>query len=197
MSIKNVLFLISIFIGFIGFSQDRLEGIVDTTTQKYAKNALYLELAGKGFYYSINYERNLFNIGEKTSVKASIGFSIFPGLTQVRNSNDFLMPLSVSIQQHLTGNHHLSLSTGSTYYNYQINDIVITNANLNTQPLTARLKTIQEWFGHVSLDYRYNKPEGGLLLKGGVTPLFFDKMQNFEGMPTMQLSANIGVGYTF
>ncbi len=197
MSIKYIPFFTILFVGILGYSQDRLEGIVDTTTQKYAKNALYLELAGKGFYYSVNYERNLFNLTEKTSIKASVGLSIFPGLTEIRNSNDFLMPFSVSIQQHLTGNHHISLSTGSTYFNYQVNDIEITNANLSSQPLTTRLKTIQEWFGHISLDYRYNKPDGGILLKGGITPLFFDKMQNFQGMKTAQFSANIAVGYTF
>lgn len=197
MSIRNVLFLISIFVGFIGFSQDRLEGIVDTTTQKYAKNALYLELAGKGFYYSINYERNLFNIGEKTSIKGSIGFCAFPSMTPVRSSFDYTIPLSISLQQHIAKNHHISLGVGSTYFNYLINTIDISNSNINKEPIQVKLQTIQEWFGHINLDYRYNKPEGGLLLKGGITPLFFDKMQNFEGMPTMQFSANIGVGYTF
>ncbi|MCT4581608.1 MAG: hypothetical protein N4A35_09340 [Flavobacteriales bacterium] len=197
MNFKFVLFFSLFFIGIVGFSQDRLEGLVDTTTQKYAKNAYYLELAGKGFYYSVNYERSLFSLSEKTSIKASVGFSAFPGLTHVRKSYDFSMPIAIVLQQHLKNNHHLSLSTGSTYFNYLINDIEITNDNLNIQPVGVRLKPINEWFGHISLDYRYNNPSSGLLLKGGITPLFFDKMQNFQGMKTAQLSANIAVGYTF
>lgn len=197
MSFKSLLFISFLLSSTFGFSQDRLEGTMDTTQQTYAKNNIYLELAGKGLFYSINYERSLFNIGEKTSVRANIGFCIFPGLTKVRKSNDFLMSFSISIQQHLKKNHFISFGVGSTYYNYLINDIPITNANLHLQPLTAKLKPITEWFGHINLEYRFQKPKGGLMYKAGVTPLFFDKMQNFTGMKTAQFSANIGIGYTF
>lgn len=197
MSFKTLFFACILLSYSLGFSQDRLEGTMDTTKQVYAKNNVHLELAGKGLFYSINYERSLFNLGEKTSVRASIGFCLFPGLTKVRKSNDFLMPLSVSIQHHLKKNHFISVGTGTTYYNYLINDIPITNVNLYQQPLVAQLKPITEWFGHINLEYRFQKPKGGLMYKAGITPLFFDKMQNFKGMKTAQFSANIGIGYTF
>jgi len=197
MSLKIILITVLLFSITSKFSQDRLEGTMDTIEQVYAKNNVYLELAGKGLFYSVNYERSIFNLGKKTSVRASIGFSLFPGLTQVKKSTDFLMPLSISIQQHLKKNHFISFGTGSTYWKYQINDIEINEANLPTQPLVARLKTITEWFGHINLEYRYQKPKGGLMYKAGITPLFFDKMQNFTKIKTAQFSANIGIGYTF
>jgi hypothetical protein len=197
MRLKYILGTLFIFLLAIGHSQDRLEGTMDTTAQVYAKNNAYLEFGGKGLFYSFNYERRLFNLGEKTSVNGSIGFSLFPGLTQVKGSTDFLMPLSISIQQHLKKNHHLVIGTGSTYYSYQINDIEISNANLISQPLRARLKTVTEWFGHLNFEYRHQKPEGGFMFKAGITPLFFDRMQNFEGMKTAQFSANAGIGFGF
>lgn len=197
MNFKILFFLGALLIYSLGYTQDRLKGTMDTTKQVYAKNNAYLELAGKGLFYSVNYERSLFNLGEKTSVRASIGFSIAPGFTKVRKSTDFLMPLAISIQQHLKKNHFIAFGVGSTYYNYLVNDILITTENLSLQPLVPRLKSVSEWFGHINLEYRYQKPKGGMMYKAGITPLFFDEMQNFLGMKTAQFSANLGIGYTF
>lgn len=197
MRLKYIIYILFLISASVSFSQDRLEGTMDTTEQVYSKNNAYLELGGKGLFYSLNYERRLFNLGEKTTINGSIGISLFPGMTKIKGSVDFLMPFSISIQQHLKKNHHLCIGTGSTYYNYQINDIEITNSNLQAQPLRARLKSVTEWFGHLNFEYRHQKPKGGLMFKVGITPLFFDKMQNFEGIKTAQFSANAGIGFGF
>ncbi len=189
-----------LFVVFSCISQDRLNGEVDSnhvSHSDYAQNNIYLELGGKGLFYSINYERGLFDIGDKFSFRASVGFSIFPGLTKVKPSKDYFLPLEVSLLHHLKGNHFLSYGVGSTYWNYQVNNLVIDEGNLNVQPLRVGLKTIEEWFGHINIDYRHQKPKGGFMFKAGITPLFFAKMQNFQKVKRFALSGNIGVGYTF
>lgn len=194
---KYIIGSLFLFLFAVAFGQDRLEGSMDTTELVYSKNNAYLELGGKGLFYSFNYERRLFNLGKKTSVNASIGFSVFPGMTKVSSSADFLMPLGISIQQHLKKNHHLVFGTGSTFYSYYINNIEISNAMLPKEPIVAQLKNVTEWFGHLNFEYRYQDPKGGLMFKAGVTPLFFDAMQNFTDMKTGQFSANVGIGFGF
>jgi len=196
MNLKHIFFAVLLLSFSLNYAQDRLEGQIDSNKVTKAKNLVYFELLGKGLFYSINYERSLIKLGEKASINASIGFSIFDGMTQIRPSKDFFIPLEVNIV-HDFKNHHLSYGVGSTYWNYEVNDLVIHKNNLPIQPLTVRLKTITEWFGHINLEYRYQKPTGGMMYKAGITPLFFDKMQNFEQVRRNYLSANLGIGYAF
>ncbi len=197
MYFKFLTLSLSLLLSAISFGQDRLEGNLDTATQVYSSNNIYIELGGKGLFYSVNYERKLFSLGEKMFATGSLGFSLFPGMTKVQNSMDVMLPFSISIHKHLKKSHFLVFGTGTTFYRYMINDIEISNENIDLQPLIARLKPINEFFGHVNLEYRHQKPKGGFMFKAGITPLFFKKMQNFQGINSAQLSGNIGIGYGF
>ena len=84
-------------------------------------------------------------------------------------------------------------------WKYKINHIEIDNTNLSQQPIEPSLVVIKEWFAHLCLEYRYMKPEGGLMLKAGYTPLFFAETSNSQLNKSInyQTSFNLGVGWTF
>ncbi len=71
------------------------------------KNSIQLEAGGHGMFYSINYERIIFN-ADKFKTAAQAGFSYYPKITGVR---DFWIPLLVneifSFQKH-----HIELGAG-------------------------------------------------------------------------------------
>jgi hypothetical protein len=164
-----------------------------------AKNTTYFELAGKGLYYSFNYERNIVELSDKLSLQASIGFSLFPGMTDIKKSTDFTMPLELNLRYALSINHNIVAGYGTTLYKYKLNDIDISNANLSQEPILPQLKEVKEWFSHIVIEYRFQKPEGGLMYKAGFSPLQFAKMENFAYQKKMNwaFSMNFGIGYAF
>jgi hypothetical protein len=186
---KKSTFLVSL-IGLLGFMGSAAYG--------QGKNLVYLELAGKGLYYSLNYERSLFNLTDELSMAASVGFCRINGNTDIEKSHDITLPLEMNFQ-YAFDNHRVVLGYGTTYWRYFLPDIPIYNNNLNQQPLRPELKKVTEWFAHGLIEYRYQKNEGGLLIKAGYVPLFFAKMENFAYQKKMNLahSFNIGVGYSF
>lgn len=172
----------------------------DSTNNETAKNTVYGELAGKGFYYSINYERLLFNINEKLSANASIGFCVIDGSTSsVQPTTDKTFPFELNLRYNLNKNHNIVFGYGFTKWKYSIVYIPINSSNINQQPVAPELKEIKETFSHLTLDYRFQKPEGGLMLKGGITPLYFAAYENsaFTKKSNKQLSMNIAIGYVF
>lgn len=187
---KKVAFLVSLMIILLRFSS-----VAQTDA---AKNTFYAELIGKGFYYSINYERTWVHINDKVGLATSIGMCLFNGQTDIEKSRDFTLPLEFNVNYGM-GNHHIVGGFGTTYWRYFLPDIEITNANLNQQPLKPQLKKVSEWFAHAVIEYRYQKPEGGLMLKVGYVPLFFAKMENFayQKKANYATSFNLGVGYSF
>ena len=163
-----------------------------------SKNAVYVEFLGKGFYYSINYERNLFELSDKLSLQGSVGFGLFPGFTDIEKSTDFTMPLELNFRYSM-GNHNIVAGYGTTYWKYSLYDIPITSENWAQQPIEPVLKKTTEWFAHMVMEYRYQKPEGGLMFKAGWSPLFFAKMQHFAYQKKVNFanSFNFGIGYSF
>lgn len=163
-----------------------------------SKNTVYVEFLGKGFYYSINYERNIFELSDKLSFQGSIGFGIFPGYTDIEKSTDFTMPLELNFRYNL-GNHNIVAGYGTTYWRYSLYDIPINNSNWDQQPIEPVLKKTKEWFAHMVFEYRYQKPDGGLMFKAGWSPLFFAKMQHFayQKKTNFANSFNFGIGYSF
>ena len=72
----------------------------------------------------------------------------------------------------------LYLDTEQLYGSTKVLDIKIDNSNIGLAP-EPTLKEMKEWFAHIVLEYRYEKPEGGLMAKAGISPLFFDYMEPF------------------
>ena len=170
-----------------GFSQNDL-----------AKNSIYLEFLGKGLFYSLNYERNIFQINELIGINLSSGIGVFPGLTSIGKSTDLFIPFEGNVS-FSKNHHHAVIGYGTTYWRYKINHIEIDNSNLSQQPVPPSLIATTEWFAHMVFEYRYKKPEGGFLFKIGYTPLFFAPIPNtsFNSSINYQTSFNLGLGWSF
>jgi len=231
--LKKSLFLVS-FIFVTGLvlpktvisQADSFNGETDDTetsddgesAEKQAKNAFYLEFLGKGFYYSLNYERNLFTFKEKISLQASIGFSSMNGYTasednELPKTKDLLIPFEFNVMYNITGAHNAVIGYGTTMWRYNLvtinldddTNVYDDNGNNSGVPAKPELKKVKEWFAHFVIEYRYQKPGGGLMLKAGYTPLFFKSMPNFEYQKVYEYQKkynyattfNFGVGYTF
>lgn len=188
---RNLLKVVLIFIAILGFHNAHSQTIT-------AKNTVYAELLGKGFYYSINYERNIFELNEKLSLQGSVGFCLVSGKTDYEKTMDFTLPLELNFRYNL-GNHNIVAGYGTTYWKYFLPEIEINSSNWEQQPVEPTLKKVTEWFAHAVLEYRYQKPEGGLMFKAGWSPLFFAKMQNFMYQKKVNFanSFNLGIGYSF
>ena len=186
--IKSFLFCIVFFhFHHFGFSQNDM-----------SKNILYLELLGKGFFYSVNYERNAVQFNDLIGLNLSTGIGIFPGLTSIEKSVDVFIPLECNFS--LSKNsHHFVVGYGTTYWRYKINYIEINNSNLAQQPIQPTLVAVNEWFAHMVLEYRFQKTSGGILFKVGYTPLFFASIENtsFNRSINYQTSFNLGIGWAF
>lgn len=188
---KRIVKFGAILIGILGIHFAQAQTIT-------AKNSVYAELLGKGFYYSLNYERNIFEINEKLSIQGSAGFCLVNGFTDYEKTMDFTMPLELNFRYNL-GNHNIVAGYGTTYWKYYLPDIPINSSNWDQQPIAPELKKVTEWFAHMVMEYRWQKPEGGLMAKAGWSPLFFAKMENFKYQKKVNFanSFNIGVGYSF
>jgi hypothetical protein len=186
---KKSTFLVSL-LGLLSF--------IGITAYGQGKNQVYFEVAGKGLYYSLNYERSLLDITDELSIGASVGFCRINGNTDIEKSHDMTLPFELNFQ-YAMNDHRIVLGYGTTYWRYFLPDIPIYNSNLSQQPLRPELKKVTEWFAHGLVEYRYQKQDGGILLKAGYVPLFFAKMENFAYQNKMNLahSFNIGVGYSF
>ena len=140
------------------------------------KNSFQIELGGHGLVYSINYERILFN-AQHFKTAAQIGFSYYPPSTGVR---DIWMPVCIN-ELYSLGNHHIEGGVG-----YVVIREAIRDAENNPD----------EWFwsgvftGRIG--YRYQKPEGHLVLRAGFTP-FMEHGTAHEFHP----SGGVAVGYSF
>lgn len=211
---------------FTGFSQEiESDSGPKTENSEIAKNTFYAEILGKGYIWSINYERSLFNITDDLKLNASIGYSLFDSFTKSafdpiagdsltkKEQKDLLkertsrkrmpgfdrfIPLELNLRYSF-GSHHAIFGFGTTYMSYEIIDIEIDNLNVADAPAPATLVKKEEWFGHLTFEYKYQKPEGGLMLKAGFTPLYFAKMNNsaFTKKANYQASVNLGIGWSF
>ena len=135
------------------------------------QNRIYLELLGKGLFYSINYEREVIHTEMNINVNVSAGLSVFPGFTSLEKSIDLFLPFEVN-GAYSFGNHHAVFGYGTTFWKYKINHIEIDNTNLSQQPIEPTLVVIKEWFAHFCIEYRYMKPDGGIMAKAGFMYLY-------------------------
>ena len=163
----------------------------------FKKNNLQLELLGKGFYYSLGYERK-FTLSDEVSLGANIGLSLFPGFTSIEPSTEILIPFEINISVKKSQN-EFAIGTGTTFWKYQVNNIPINSTNLNQQPVNAELVSENEWFAHFSFEYRLHAKSKPIFYKVGYVPLFFDFTPNskFSKSINYQTSITIGIGWSF
>ncbi len=149
-------------------------------------NSVQLELLGSGGAYSINYERILVN-GRifQTAIRTGIGMtnSVFGFRAFPETRIPTLLTEQVSY-----GRHHLEVGAGVTMmnsYNFWI---------LDHSSYGGRLRPM----GTLSGGYRYQNPEGRLMLRIAYTPFFrFAKIEYYPDYPKLIHSFGAMVGYAF
>lgn len=167
--------VISVFLLFIiniGYSQDKGSAVL-------ARNTLYIDLATKGAYYSLNYDR-IFHQGDKLNFSGKIGFSIFKDV--------LALPLGINL---FTGkkNHHFDL--GIIFMPY----IEKYKSFLSKNDLSDKFLYIIPGIG-----YRYQKQEGGFYFKTTFSPMLIldPRSSDFWKMdPEVKVAVNIGAGWSF
>ena len=161
------------------------------------KNNVQLEFLGKGLYYSLNYERELFDLSP-FSIYYNTGFCIFPSNTSLESTNELILPNQINIAYHYES-HHFHFGFGTSFWRYHTNYLPIDQSNLTLQPLAPILEKQWEIFSHLSLEYRYCKESQDWFYKVGYTPLFFAPIPNsaFNKSINYQTSLTLGVGFKF
>ncbi len=147
------------------------------TTKFKFKNSAQIEAGGHGLFYSLNYERIIINRdGFKTA--GQVGFSYYPEQTGVR---DLWIPLVVNELFSFT-NHHIEIGIGHIFIREASRD-------MENNPTTWY------WSGAFTgrLGYRYQKPEGRLIIRVGFTP-FLEYEDNYR---EFHPSGGVTFGYCF
>ena len=145
---------------------------------QWVKNSMYASFGGAGIFYSLNYERNLYS-SDKFAVGARVGFGT--SLSPVIFSSEFNMPIGINA---LYGkkNSHIELSFCTTnylleQYDYEFNDE------------TKELKNLLV----PSLCYRFQKKQGGLVIRAGLSALINLNSTTKTYSPWIDL----GIGWAF
>ena len=170
---KNLLVFVLAF-SFIGFAKAQNQ---ESKPFQY-KNSVQLEAFGHGLYYSLNYERILFN-KDRFKTAAQIGVAYYPESTGVIT---WWAPVVIN-EMYSMGNHHIELGAGVVITNetYETNEVVEgENVNARYYFYTARL------------GYRYQKPDSRFLMRLAFTP-FFEDFGRYGFHP----SGGLAVGYSF
>ncbi|MBE0654530.1 MAG: hypothetical protein IH594_12070 [Bacteroidales bacterium] len=122
------------------------------------KNSIQLELFGHGSFYSLNYERVIFN-GERFKTLGQAGIAYY---TEQSGVIPLWIPLSVN-QLFSFHSNHIEVGLGQ----------IIINDRLPDGTDNFRL------FGGFKAGYRYQKPDGRILIKAAFTPLI-DYSSSFD-----------------
>ncbi len=191
------------------FSQIYFRNIV------YNRKSVYLEVMGNGRYYSVNYEWLFHDYGMKQGIRGGAG--VFPNFL---NAN---RPLCVNglveyVGFWLSRYHHIEWGAGLTYrYETYSRSETVTGVTITPAPsydtipysITHTLKSTTTGPIVVGrLGYRYQDPNGGLMIRAGWTPLFYfmnkekltyDESTTVTRMPFKMsfISFGVSVGYNF
>ena len=166
---KKIILLSKILLGWLIFFHCSTAG--QTSTANLKQNQLYLELAGNGLIYSINYERFL---SEDFTIRG--GFGITPGLIFIEGT--FIhIPVTAS---YLIGSKtsKLELGLGATYFAGE--DTEIFGLDAGDQSLMFLTGII---------GYRYTSPAGF------VFRVFFTPLYSSESEPNFNPYGGLSFGF--
>jgi hypothetical protein len=166
-------FLVGIFF-FIFFNTNAQENV-----QK--KNTVYMELAGSGLLYSVNYDRYLL-IDNKMRFSSTIGFWYIP---YIEAFTDFSYMIGSVVGFNTlfgTQKHFFELGVNVAYMN---------------------MKDTEDNYFHTSylpirIGYRYQKDEGGLFLRASLMPIVaIIQDVDAEFLYPVTPHFAVGLGYSF
>ncbi|MFA5817440.1 MAG: hypothetical protein WC865_17700 [Bacteroidales bacterium] len=169
---KTKLFIILLVVFTIpSFSQS-----TNTQNDKLShRSSVQFELFGHGMLYSLNYEYVVIN-RNRLKTTAQVGFSYYPPSTGYRPT---WIPISIN-ELISFGKHHIELGIGHVFITEMGHDVYGEDR--------------REWEGFFSgrLGYRYQKPNGRLIIRAGFTPLY-----EYSNDHAFHPSGGLAVGYSF
>ena len=129
-----------------------------------ANKAIYLEIAGSSMLYAVKYDK-IFHQNGRFKVAYSVGIGVFPRKFERLYAN-VQLPLEITAMQG-KGDGHFEYGIGVTPY----------LAHYGTYDLTRSEDQIFDYSGMAlavtgRLGYRYQIPDGGLLLRLSFNPIF-------------------------
>jgi hypothetical protein len=164
-----------------------------------SKNTIYAELLGNNLYYSLNFDRILWQ-KEHMFFSARIGASFVPAK---RNHYSIGIPLEGNFLFGKT-KHYLELGLG-TQYMFASDYYFLTDQQ--GEVLEVVEQDIQSVRVGARIGYRYQNPGGGFFFRAGLTPyvkvvdIRKDKYDGQYAQPESQLSlipwAGLSFGYSF
>lgn len=171
-TMKHILTITLAFLPVIVFSQNIEQ---DEFTFDH-KNSVQIELFGHGLFYSLNYERIILN-KSRFKTAAQVGMSYYPPKTGLIE-----LWIPVAVNEILSfDKHHFEMGLGYVFTNES--ETVMVNGELKERIggfITGRI------------GYRYQKPQGRILLRAGFTP-FLEYQSTSEFHP----SGGLAIGYNF
>ncbi len=170
--LKKFLLLLRIILCLFAFG-----GLTFSQTDSVAKHSIYVNGAGPGGYWSLNYAHN-FQLGNALYLSPSVGFSTLHLRDFTRTFNpDIIFPVGV----HFTyGNkHRAEFGVGETF-----SSVVRYDAG------SLGAKRFLELHTYFVFGYRYQPPLGGILLRAFYSPIleFNQRYRHWGG---------ISIGYSF
>jgi len=168
------LLLLLLCISMIGFGQTFAQR--GTTT----KSSVYLEIGGAAGLWSLNYDRELWEIKENFKLYSRAGLGMYSEFNGA-GFPDVIIPISNMVLLG-EGTHRVEAGGGITYYNWTLRDA------LKPDGFSRRYDLL----GHLILGYRFQKPEGGLMFRVAYTPIII----NYSNKP-FEHWAGGSIGYAF
>lgn len=182
----------------------------------YNRKSVYLEVMGNGKYYSANYEWLFKDYGAKMGVRGGAG--VFPNFLNP-NKPICVTGLAEYVGFWLSRYHHIEWGAGVTY-RYESYKKITTSTNyyITDPPASDTLPYIEthtlssKTLGPIivgRLGYRYQDPNGGLMIRAGWTPMVYilnSEKQTYDGIPLPKIKMpmrmsflyfGVSVGYNF
>jgi hypothetical protein len=148
-----------------------------------AKNGVFLELAGEGGFYSLNYERFLLNdVAARVGVMY-MGISASAG-TDSASVSWLAVPIMAEYTGLRSGSHALELAAGVTIHHISGSASTFDAFSSGSGTLVAISPAV---------GYRYQNPAGGMIFRATFSPLFFPSASTGSFLPWFGIS----VGYGF
>jgi len=189
MNIKGLILLISICCSYLGLKGQ------DEKLPLFKKNTVYAEFAGtSGSISSVNYDRILLQ-KEGLMFNLTLGIGYFPSI----NNWNPIIGLPVTFNASFgKAKHHFELGTGLTYNSGLEQSSLLYYQSINTNNSNTNVKSMEALFWTFRIGYKLQKPNGGLFLRGGFTPLINIKtFSDFKGESNFIPAFGAGIGYTF
>lgn len=170
---------------FILITMDNIYG------QNYkSRNTIYGEFLGtSGSTLSLNYDRIIFE-SNKMFIDLTAGFGYFPSI----DNFDPIVGIPISI----------NITTGVNKLHFEFGFGMTYNAGLIQEGISlgdySEVSSLKAIYTTVRIGFKYQKPNGGIFLRAGLTPMY--RIKTIEELNNVTVSRlmpllGVGVGYSF